>query len=160
MCRDALPSAIVLFDSALEIAPGVKIFGTPWTGCEFPLDGPGVVPSIIFPSHLMSLPNYVLSSWCGGWARPEMEAAFSAIPTDTTILMTHNPPFNILDLVCVPRIPLQPCLPHVPDWAMLWLCCMLFDPVLLLHLPCTDRAVVWLHHICVCCSNTCPCTML
>ena len=71
MCRDALPSAIVLFDSALEIAPGVKIFGTPWTGCEFPLDG------------------------------PEMEAAFSAIPTDTTILMTHNPPFNILDLAWV-----------------------------------------------------------
>jgi hypothetical protein len=52
------------------IIEGVKFWGSPWTHCRY--------------------------AFCGDEA--ERAKHFALIPTDTDIVITHNPPFNILDL--------------------------------------------------------------
>jgi len=70
--RKLLPDVTVLIDEAIEI-DGVKFYGTP------------VQP--------------VFYHWAFNTSRHKREMAFSRIPEDTTILITHSPPYGILDEV-------------------------------------------------------------
>jgi Icc-related predicted phosphoesterase len=76
--RSLMTNAIVLIHESLEIE-GVKIFGSPWT------------------------------PWFHDWAfnyRPDKaEELWGAIPSDTQVLITHGPPFGILDQVSRPPEP-------------------------------------------------------
>ncbi len=69
-----LSEATVLMDEAIVIN-GIKIYGTPWQ------------------------PKF--NNWAFGLERksPEMQRAMDAIPEDTNILITHAPPYGILDEV-------------------------------------------------------------
>lgn len=66
------PSVIYLQDSGIEIE-GIKIWGSPWTPVFF--------------------------NWAFMYDREDGEAIWSKIPNDTNILITHGPPYGIMDLV-------------------------------------------------------------
>lgn len=66
------PSVIYLQDSGVEIE-GIKIWGSPWT-----------------PAFL---------NWAFMYTSDEGEEIWSKIPDDTNILITHGPPYGIMDLV-------------------------------------------------------------
>jgi Icc-related predicted phosphoesterase len=66
-----------LFDSGTEFE-GLKIWGSPWT-----LTFPGINP------HCTAFTG----------TEAELEAKFALIPDDTDILITHGPPYGIMDAV-------------------------------------------------------------
>lgn len=72
LCRATLTNGIILVDEALSIN-GIKIYGTPWTP-----------------------PFY---HWYYMAKERKLGQIFGAIPDDTDILITHGPPWAILDWV-------------------------------------------------------------
>lgn len=70
MCRSALPSCKVLIDERVEWE-GIKFWGTPW------------------------VPN--LPGWAFYKREKQIQEAFDKIPDDTDVLITHAPPYRILD---------------------------------------------------------------
>ena len=71
-----LSNATYLQNSSVTIC-GVKFYGAPWT--------PKQIINMAFSASPAELQRY--------WA---------LIPSDTDVLLTHNPPFNVLDLAWVP----------------------------------------------------------
>jgi Icc-related predicted phosphoesterase len=71
-----LPNVVYLCDSGTEFQ-GLKIWGSPWT-----LSFPGINP-------------HCCAFTCKN--EEELQKKWSLIPSDTDILMTHSPPYGILD---------------------------------------------------------------
>ena len=71
MAKDLLSNAIYLMDEAI-IIDGVKFYGTPW-----------------------QLP---FNDWAFNKPEKELKEIFSMIPSDTNVLISHSPPYGILDM--------------------------------------------------------------
>jgi len=75
LARSLLKDCIHLEHSSVTIE-GIKIFGTPY--------------------------QPIFHYWAWNRTDQELEKLYADIPDDSDIVLTHNPPYNILDKVCMP----------------------------------------------------------
>lgn len=87
------PSVDYLCDSGTEYE-GLKIWGTPWTA-QFR----GINPNCC-----------AFSIWLGSDTEKWLEDCWNLIPLDTDILITHSPPFGILDTTSTKQLAGSPSL--------------------------------------------------